>query len=224
MREMPGMQLREIVADIGLAEVYDGFDLSGFTLDLQGWNSSHPYFDAFINELKPAQIIEIGTWKGASAINMARLSRRYRLDPTLFCVDTWLGSNAVLWKDPELRGLLLRKNGLPTLQHQFIANVLLSGLQDTIFPLPMTSICAAELLEMYQVSADLIYIDAGHGEYEVYGDVVNYWKILRPGGVMVGDDYHESWPGVVRAVTRFAADSGLKVMSSGAKWAIRKLG
>ena len=58
--------------------------------------------------------------------------------------------------------------------------------------------------------AELIYIDASHDEYHVYGDLVHYWQLLRPGGIMFGDDYGpDFFPGLVRAVDRFASDLGL---------------
>ena len=52
--------------------------------------------------------------------------------------------------------------------------------------------------------ADAIYIDAGHDYDHALADIQAYWDIVRPGGVMFGDDYHLNWIGVVRAVHDFA--------------------
>ena len=44
-------------------------------LDLQGWGSNHPIFAQIIAKIRPALIIEVGTWKGASAVHMARVAK-----------------------------------------------------------------------------------------------------------------------------------------------------
>ena len=82
----------------------------------------------------------------------------------------------------------------------------------------MTSISAGELLAAYNVTADLIYIDAAHGEYEVYGDLTHYWPLVRPGGIMFGDDYYTTWHGVIKAVNRFAYEHSLPLETNGGKW------
>ena len=38
--------------------------------------------------------------------------------------------------------------------------------------------------------------------------------ILRPGGVMVCDDYSSGWPGVVSAINQFVAEKKLPMTSS----------
>src|SRR5581483_5345280 len=101
---------------------------------------------------------------------------------------------------------------------QFLANVISERLTGTIFPLPMTSTSAAHLLSCYGIEADLIYIDGGHLEYEVYGDLAAFWPLLRKGGVLWGDDYDRGWPEVVKAVLRFASDNGLYLEASGSKF------
>ena len=45
-----------------------------------------------------------------------------------------------------------------------------------------------------------------------------YWPLLKPGGIFFGDDYSASWPGTVRAVNRFAAETGLKLRGTDWKW------
>jgi hypothetical protein len=217
------MNIRQMLTDIGLANPYSDFDGRSLALDLQGWASEHHYFPTLISMTKPAQIIEVGTWKGASAINMAKHAAQITPDVTVLCVDTWLGSNEVLWSDPALRPLLKLENGYPTVYRQFLANVIAVKLTNTVFPLPMTSISAAELLAKYAVKADLIYIDGAHGEYEVYGDLTHYWQLVRTGGILFGDDYYTTWPGVVRAVNRFAFEQGIPLETNGGKWFVTKL-
>jgi hypothetical protein len=217
------MLIREMLGDIGLLGVYEGFTARGFKADLQGWEAyDHPYFEELIERTKPKQIIEVGSWKGSSAIVMARNALSFETDVIMLCIDTWLGSNEILWRNPEFRKLLKIKNGYPSLYPQFLANVISEQLTKTIFPLPMTSTAAAELLSAYEVEADLIYIDAGHQEPEVYADLVGFWPLLRGGGILWGDDYDPGWPGVVRAVMRFAYENALYLETSGNKFCLTK--
>lgn len=212
------MEIRKMLAEIGLGNPYKSFDSRGLKVDLQGWASEHHYFPTLIGMTKPRQIIEVGTWKGASAVNMARHALPIDPKATILCIDTWLGSNEVLWRDPTLRPMLMLENGYPSVYRQFMHNVISERLTDTIFPLPMTSISAGELLAAYNVTADLIYIDAAHGEYEVYGDLTHYWPLVRPGGIMFGDDYYTTWHGVIKAVNRFAYEHSLPLETNGGKW------
>jgi hypothetical protein len=215
--------IREMLDDIGLLGVYQKFHARGIKADLQGWEDyDHPYFEALIERTKPRQIVEIGSWKGRSAVIMARNALSFHADAIVLCVDTWLGSNEILWRDPEFRKLLRLKNGYPNLYPQFLANIISEKLTKTIFPLPMTSTSAAELLSAYEIVADLIYVDAGHQEHEVYTDLVTLWPLLRKDGILWGDDYNPGWPGVVRAVTRFAYENALYLETSGYKFCLTK--
>lgn len=114
--------------------------------------------------------------------------------------------------------MLMLRDGFPGMYLQFVANVVAVGHRDRIRHLPMTSTAAAELLSLFQLTADAIYIDAGHLEHEVYADMRAYWPLLKPGGIFFGDDYSASWPGTVRAVNRFAAETGLKLRGTDWKW------
>jgi predicted O-methyltransferase YrrM len=128
-----------------------------------------------------------------------------------------LGPNAEFWFDDIARERLLLVGGYPTMFRQFVVNVLAHDAREDIFALPMTSTAAARVLKRLNVVADAIYIDAGHEEEEVRADMALYYELLRPGGVLIGDDYHSRWSGVVRAVDGFAARRRLEVTLLGAK-------
>lgn len=53
---------------------YKGF--KKVELDMQGWSSTDPVFEEIIQQLKPRKIVEVGTWKGGSAIHMAELCKK----------------------------------------------------------------------------------------------------------------------------------------------------
>ena len=214
--------VKDFVVTLMGANPYEGFDLAGRSLDVTGWQFRHPWFESIIRQVKPNAILEVGTWKGASALMMAHYARQVNPQAEVLCVDTWLGSHRVLWSNPEFRRQLLLKNGYPQQYFQFLANVVLSGMQDAVFPLPMTSYAATDILSASSLRFEVIYIDAHHDEDEVYGDMRRCWKLLKPGGVMFGDDYLVNEPGVVNAVKRFAAEGGLQLQTQAEKWALQK--
>jgi len=198
--------LREIFASIDIKRDYRDADFSGIELDLQGWGSEHAIFHEAVRLSRPETIIEVGTWKGASAYNMIRICNNIGLKTDIICVDTWLGSNDILWIDENLRKSLRLDQGYPRIFWQFIYNMIKAGVMDFVYPLPMTSSAAYHLLKHFGIQVDMIYLDAGHEHSEVYTDLTMYYNLLRPGGIMFGDDYEATWPGVVSATNQFVAE------------------
>jgi hypothetical protein len=194
------------------------------TKDLQGWNSSHPIFQELIHHLRPHVIFDVGVWKGGSTIALANILKELGIDGVVLAIDTFLGSPEH-WNPHRSDGMfanLRLRHGYPNLYWQFLSNVKHCECENLVVPLAQTSENAAVILKNHKINADLIHLDAAH-EYEaVLRDALCYWDLLNPGGVFIGDDYHSSWPGVVRAATEFAdrVESKLEVYLP--KWVIRK--
>lgn len=216
------MDVAAAFRSIGIAKDYGGLDLSALEVDLQGWNSDHPVFRQVLEKTKAGLVIEVGTWKGASVVHMHRVARRLGLATRFVCIDTWLGSNPEHWLEDALRPSLRLRHGYPRMFEQFLRNMMHAGIMDDVFPLPMTTTAAAHLLKRLGLRADAIYIDAGHNEEEVYLDLRLYHDLLRPGGVLFGDDYDAAWPGVVAAVNRFAAEQRCMLQTAWPKYTMVK--
>jgi hypothetical protein len=183
--------------------------------DITGWHGTGSLFGNLIDKVKPNHIIEVGTWKGQSAITMAKHIQSTGLDCKITCVDTWLGA-LEFWKDlretPE-RDLMLR-HGYPQVYYQFLSNVIHSGAQNVILPMPLPSSIAWKAIDR---KAQLIYIDGSHEYEDVKADCLNFWNLLDDGGVMFGDDIN--WLGVERAVKEVFND--LEIIE-GIFWVARK--
>jgi hypothetical protein len=217
------MHLREVIHRLVLDGGYRHPVSQISAVDLQGWNSDQPIFKKLVDLVQPEQIIEVGTWKGASAVHMTELAKKYCPGVVTLCIDTFTGSNATLWTDEALIGLLSRgEYGFPLIYYQFLYNVASRNLTDNIFPFPVTSSCAAEVLRHFSVEADLIYIDGGHREEEVTMDAHCYWPLVRQGGFMLCDDYGPGWPGVMAALDKFAISQDLEPQIDSGKWWVRK--
>ena len=165
-------------------------------------------------------MIDVGVWKGQSTIAMARAMKDEGIDGCVIAVDTFLGS-AEHW-DPA-RNLFTRSHGFPDIYGTFLANVHAAGVTGYVVPMPQTSANAAIVLRRLHITASVIHIDAAH-EYEaVLKDARDYWAILAPGGYLIGDDYHPTWPGVIRAAGEFSAKLCRPLTIEQPKWILQKL-
>jgi hypothetical protein len=182
--------------------IYDKF-IPTHDKDITGWNGLSIVFEDFIKEVKPKIIIEVGTWKGQSAINMGHLCKKYNLNTVIYCVDTWLGALEFWTNKNDVEHNLLCKHGYPTIYYQFLSNVVHENLQDTIIPIPTPSNIGSKILIRKNIKADLIYIDGSHEYEDVLQDIKNYSCLLNLNGIMFGDDYNKSWPGVKQAVDEY---------------------
>lgn len=220
-RAIEASQIRSM---LHATDPYAGFDASRFPLDIHGWGHESNAFHDLIQAHNPKLIVEVGTWKGASAIRMADEVAAAGLDAQILCIDTWLGA-LEFWtdhEDPERYQSLRLQNGWPQVYYQFLANVCHKGQQARIIPFPQTSATGALWLRFFGVKAELIYVDASHEEEDVYGDLLGYWEAVAPGGVLFGDDW--SWDGVRLAVQRFARENDLMIRFAADKWVLDKPG
>jgi len=213
--------MKELMQALSIEDPYEGFNVDDHPGDLQGWNSYHPNFEMMLGTYKPRIVVEVGTWKGASAIHMADLAKRMGLDCSFICVDTWLGG--IEHRRHQMYYDSLRtKHGYPQLFHTFLSNVLRAGAQDSIIPFPNTSTTAGRWLKERHVSPGLVYIDGSHDTEDVFADLSVWFDILSVGGAVFGDDY--SYPSVAQGIQMFAKINNLHVdvLSCNTQWVIRK--
>jgi hypothetical protein len=118
-------------------------------------------------------------------------------------MDTWLGDvNMRVWK-----GLWLGPQGRlgqPRLFEQFMANVAGSGFREIILPVGTSASVGLRYYQRLLPSIPrpyIIYVDAAHQFGETLDEIRESWKLVAPGGLVMGDDYHHLWPGVQAAVT-----------------------
>lgn len=131
-------------------------------------------------EVNAELIIEVGSFVGQTASALATTGRR------VLCVDTFTGTD----NDPA-------KYDQQQILATFCRNMEPRGLLFGVFPLWGPSHVWAQCLP--EQRADLIFIDAAHDFKSVCQDGVNWWKHLRPGGIMAFHDYSVR-PGVDQAL------------------------
>lgn len=90
--------------------------------------------------------------------------------------------------------------------------------QDKIYQIALEKITAYEyghLIRKKSVDAvhdipdtvDIVYIDGNHSYKNVKEDIELYFPKVRKGGLLIGDDYQKSYPGVIRAVNETFGDN-----------------
>jgi GR25 family glycosyltransferase involved in LPS biosynthesis len=191
--------------------------------DTQGWNSAHPYLTEAIDEIRPGVVVEIGVWKGTSAMTMARKLKELRLDGVVIAIDTWLGAWDH-WTSDWFEYLSFDK-GFPAIYHKFIENVMHDDLRDVIIPLPLDSVNAARVLKHHGIRPDIVHIDGGHDYTAVSADLNEWWGVLKHNGIIIGDDYYTNgtWPEVKAAFDDFFRARGMvHIESMDGKCRIRK--
>ena len=60
-------------------------------------------------------------------------------------------------------------------------------------------------------SLDAVFIDGDHSYEAVIQDLPFWWKKIKKGGWLLGDDYDSCWPETARAVDDFAKINNLKI-------------
>lgn len=159
---------------------------------------------AAIKSKKPRIIMEVGVFRGATSIHMAKL-----LDETPGCedsfilsMDTWLLDLRFQWggamsthtaevAKAGQQGKYFRQSelgGSSLMYWTFLGNVMRKKASHRIIPMRTASQNGALALVSHQIRPELIYLDASHANPDVAIDMENFYNLLKPGGIIFFDD------------------------------------
>jgi hypothetical protein len=186
---------------------------------IQGWNGRHPSFRPMLENVSNRTFVDVGAWKGQATVFVAGLMRSAKMDGCVIAVDTFLGA-ANHWISG--RDWFGRVRGRADLYETFLENVYYAKATDYVVPFAQTSLAAAAVLRQRRIKAGIVHIDGSQDYAGVLADAEAYWPLIEPGGYLVGDDYHETWPNVMRAAQDFCAKQGLSLVQHTPKWIVRK--
>ena len=151
------------------------------------FTSREDVWKEILEQLEPQRVLEIGSLEGMSACFLINnIARERSLE--LHCVDTWAGgiehnpgeSAAINMAEAEKRfhdntsrcvGQAAHPVDLKVhkcLSHEALARLIAEGREGHF---------------------DLVYVDGSHQAPDVLADAVLSFKLLRPGGVLIFDDY-----------------------------------
>jgi predicted O-methyltransferase YrrM len=162
------------------------------TTKTPGWFNHGAELLRLVELHRPKVCVELGTWQGASAIPVARAIRRW--GGTLFCVDTWAGDV----RQPNTVG-----ESAPWMLVSCARNIMEAGVGANVRLIPATT---REAAARWTQPIDYLYIDADHSYEGVRADLRAWVPHVKPGGLILGDDYgHHLFPGVRQAWDEFEA-------------------
>lgn len=171
----------------------NGLDLARQRLSFAsvGLQSSHrparqAYMSALVGLLRdrpaPLRVLEIGSYKGASAVTWARALDRLDGRPSvLVCVDSW-GDLTGQAYSTAMENALRSGHAYAT----FLSNV--AALPGSVTVEHRRGATEAVLAELESHSFDIIYVDASHLYEDVRRDLREALRLVRPGGFVCGDD------------------------------------
>ncbi|PSC69003.1 histidine triad nucleotide-binding 3 [Micractinium conductrix] len=162
----------------------------------------------FLATLHPEPVkfmIEVGSFVGNSAALFG--GRVAQHGGTLLCIDSWTGDlNMVLHPD-FVPAMARDASGNPRIYERFMQEMVANQLTGTVVPLRLPSTTGARLLSTLQWTVDVLYLDSAHEFGETFLELTMWWEVLRPGGVMMGDDY--VWHSVKHDLDLFVKINGL---------------
>lgn len=130
-------------------------------------------------------VVELGTWQGRSLSWILDYCKDTKT--TIYTIDNWAGKN-----EKELEEIYE-----PAFK-SYISNLKKLGGFGYVKIIRSDSIEAAKKFK--DESVDIVLIDTSH-EYEQTKNEINiWWPKIRHGGEMMGHDYIDAWPEVVKAV------------------------
>ena len=147
------------------------------------WASGQfPIWIRFFAHLRdhPLKMLEIGSYEGRSAIFFLNYLRQ----SSLTCVDPW--DSSVL--EPDLVKLMPEiLIEYPQAEARFDRN--LAEFSGRLTKIKARSSDALAELGVSAERFDLIYVDGEHRRAAAYRDCVLSWALLKPGGLLLIDDY-----------------------------------
>ena len=160
---------------------------------IPGWFGWSALYDQFVEDATGiTKIVEIGIWQGRSTLYLANKIRQSQKAIFFYAFDTFEGS-----PEHSLQLQAIAGQG-KTLEGIFRDNLSASGCEDYVKAIRQDSVSAANRFE--DASLDMVFLDGQH-EYEaVKADIYAWLPKIKPGGLLAGDDYQPSWPGVIQAV------------------------
>jgi predicted O-methyltransferase YrrM len=165
--------------------------------NIQGWFNYADLYTQIAKDPKFNKIVEVGTWKGKSAMYMAVELALSERAVEFYCVDTWEGSG-------EHQNLEEVKTG--QLFNIFLKNI--EPVKNYIIPIRKASLEAVK--DFANGSLDFVFIDASHEYKDVKADLSAWWPKIKPDGMLTGHDFN--WGGVRKAVYEFAKENELKAL------------
>lgn len=137
-------------------------------------------------------IVEVGSWKGRSTKALAMAT-----PGVIYAIDHWLGSENERVDGHKEAVMIGQKEMINTFKKNLEPEFSIGK----VVPLVCDSSNGPKLMQAVGIrSIGMVFIDGNHTYESVKKDISSWKELVPSGGLICGHDYHESWPGVIKAV------------------------
>jgi len=144
-----------------------------------------------------AQVIEVGSWMGASTCFIAGGLRGGRAK--IFAVDNFQG-HSTCGEDAAWYERHFKKLGAHSTLEIFRGNFAGLGFTPRAEPVVSDSLAAAQKLEAKSGAIDFVFIDGDHSYEACAADIAAWTPFVKRGGVIAFHDFGSRAEGVTRAI------------------------
>jgi predicted O-methyltransferase YrrM len=159
----------------------------GYEFTNDWFSMNIPIWDKLVPNLKPARLLEIGSFEGRSTCYL--IEKCAAIQPIeIHCVDSWQGGI-----EHQAGGFVATQMG--EVEQRFERNVAFAQKRvrnpaRIIKHKKLSHLALAEILAEEKTAAyDFVYVDGSHQAPDVLADCVLSFHLLKPGGLMIFDDY-----------------------------------
>lgn len=184
--------------------------MNNYYQNIPGWFDYEDLYREMADKYPSGHFVEIGTYKGRSAIFMLEYISDKNYFAALDVVDPWNNIGNV---GSELVGEEVYQEFL-----HHLGSVKLNENLDVLIH-RMTSLEAS--YQYYDNGLDFVMIDSDHDNWECYNDLRAWFTKVKVGGTIAGHDFDQ--PSVFKSVERFCKENDLTYNSHpGHCWVIEK--
>lgn len=149
------------------------------------WTTQHiPSWKKILQRVDPQQpltFMEVGCFEGRSTTWFID-NYLHHPDSRIFCIDTWAGGEEV--------GRLNLPFDFNIIKQNFLHNIINSAYPSkTVVMQSRSDFALISLNYIYQPCIDVAYIDGSHTAKDVLYDITLAYRLLKPKGIMIFDDY-----------------------------------
>lgn len=153
-------------------------------------SGQHIFTMCYLQELQ-GDVVEIGSWQGRSTSFLAR-AVQCSGNGAFYAIDHFKGNVG------KENYYVVGKSDLSDLENNFLINMEMVGLLDSVKLLNMPNDQAEEKIRNIQIR--FLFIDGDHTKEGVEKDIRLFFPKLLPGSIVVFDDFSTCFPGLIDAV------------------------
>lgn len=162
------------------------------------------YFLLSVNQNLTGDIVEIGAWQGKSTIPLARSCEQRGLGEKVLVYEHFKGNQG------KEQHYIVFEHDLKDLKGNFQLNIAAQNLDKFV---KLHAIDVGSVKPVKRRDIRMLVIDGEHTQEAVLANYLTFKPMLLPGALVLFDDYRESAPGVISAVTQIQHSEPNSILS-----------